>query len=153
MVFYYLSCCMKSNKAIPYIIIILLAVVALAIKRCNQSPGGNTTRQKKKEVVDDNAYAGRGLNRNPAHVNYSKHARCRMGCRHIDETEVMEILHDGKVNYSKSELDATPCKKKYAVEGYSHDKQHLRIIFAPCNEEVTVVTCIDLDSEWDCNCE
>jgi len=142
---------MNLKKAFPYIVLILLAILVLAIKRCN--PPGNNTNRKKKEIVDDNSYSGRGLNRNPSHVNYSKHARCRMGCRHIDETEVMEILHDGKVNYKKSELDAADCRKRYAVEGYSHDKQHLRIIFAPCDNEVTVVTCIDLDNDYACDCD
>lgn len=142
---------MNLKKAFPYIVLVLLAVLVLAIKRCN--PSASNTNRKKREIVDDNNYSGRGLNRNPSHVNYSKHARCRMGCRHIDETEVMEILHDGKVNYKKSELDAADCKKRYAVEGYSHDKQHLRIIFAPCADEVTVVTCIDLDNDYACDCD
>jgi len=142
---------MNLKKAFPYIVLILLAVLVMIIKRCN--PPGNNTNRKKKEVVDENNYSGRGLNRNPSHVNYSKHARCRMGCRHIDETEVMEILHDGKVNYKKSELNAADCRKRYAVEGYSHDNQHLRIIFAPCDNEVTVVTCIDLDNDYACDCD
>jgi len=142
---------MNSKKAFPYIVLVLLAIAALAVKRCN--PSTSDTGRKKKEVVDENNYQGRGLNRNPSHVNYSKHARCRMGCRHIDESEVMEILHDGKVNYKKSELNAADCKKRYAVEGYSHDNQHLRIIFAPCANEVTVVTCIDLDNDYACDCD
>ncbi len=40
----------------------------------------------------------------------------------------------------------------YALEGYSNDKQHLRIIFAPEKERMVVVTCIDLDKEWQCDC-
>lgn len=142
---------MNLKKAFPYIVLILLAVLVLIVKRCN--PPGNNTNRKKKEVVDENNYSGRGLNRNPSHVNYSKHARCRMGCRHIDESEVMEILHDGKVNYKKSELNAADCRKRYAVEGYSHDNQHLRIIFAPCDNEIMVVTCIDLDNDYACDCD
>ena len=76
-----------------------------------------------------------------------------MDCRHVTESEVKEMLTDGKINYNKSELQASDCNKKYAVEGYSKDNQHLRIIFAPCNTEVTVVTVIDLDKEWECHCE
>ncbi|WP_207632623.1 DUF4258 domain-containing protein [Foetidibacter luteolus] len=144
---------MNFKKAFPYIVLLLLAIAVVAIKRCNQPDTQDTTtpKPKKKETADNN-YQQRGLNRNPSHINYSKHARCRMGCRHIDEKEVMEILKDGKINYRKSELDGAECRKKYAVEGYSHDNQHLRIIFAPCNDEVTVVTCIDLENEFDCDC-
>ncbi|MFL9483557.1 DUF4258 domain-containing protein [Chitinophagaceae bacterium LWZ2-11] len=93
-----------------------------------------------------------GFDRNPAHIRYSKHAKCRMDCRHINETEIAEILHTGTINYKKSELDGEVCRRKYAVEGYSKERQHLRIIFAPCNTEMTVVTVIDLGVEWQCDC-
>ena len=79
--------------------------------------------------------------------------RCRMACRHIDESEVEQILQEGKINYTKSELDGADCKKKYAVEGLTRDKQKVRIIFAPCSDEVTVVTVIDIGKEWPCDCE
>ena len=72
------------------------------------------------------------LNRNPAQIIYTKHARCRMSCRHINQTEVMEILKDGEINYRKSELNNKDCYKKFAVEGFTKEHQHLRIIFAPC---------------------
>lgn len=75
-----------------------------------------------------------------------------MGCRHIDEQEIIEILRSGSINYRKSDLKGDDCHKKYAVEGYYHDKQHLRVIFAPCADEITVVTCIDLGTEWSCDC-
>ncbi len=45
------------------------------------------------------------------------------------------------------------CNKKYAVEGCSKDNQHLRIVFAPCGDEVTVVTCIDIAQDWSCDCK
>jgi len=133
------------KKALPFIILFVLAVIALAVKQCNNNDTG--IQQNK------TSYAKRGLNRNPSHINYSKHARCRMACRHIDETEVQQILKDGKINYSKSELNGEDCKKKYAVEGNTKDEQRVRIIFAPCADEVTVVTVIDLGKEWECNCE
>src|SRR5450631_1935067 len=61
---------------------------------------------------------------------FTKHARCRMDCRHITEHEIHEILDGGTINYSKSEPDARP-EPKYAVEGYTAEQQHLRIIIAP----------------------
>lgn len=130
----------------PWIVLLLMAVALYFIKR-NQSAN---------EPATNTAKAGgdtRGLNRNPSQINYSKHARCRMGCRHIDESEVKQILSDGKINYTKSDLKGDECHKKYAVEGMSHDNQKLRIIFAPCQTEVTVVTVIDIGKEWDCNCD
>ena len=93
------------------------------------------------------------LDRNPSQIHYSKHARCRMSCRHIDQSEVKEILTKGEINYSKSDLNEDACHKRYALEGYSHDNQELRIIVAECNDELTVITVIDLGREWPCACE
>lgn len=76
-----------------------------------------------------------------------------MECRHITEAEVKQIIEEGKVNYKKSNLQKPDCQKRYAVEGVSKDNQHLRIIAVPCNSELTIVTCIDIDTEWQCNCE
>ena len=81
----------------------------------------------------------------------TKHARCRMDCRHITIKEIHEILDDGTINYSKSEPDAHP-DPKYALEGYTEEKQHLRIIIAPENDKLIVVTCIELGVEWQCDC-
>lgn len=133
------------KKALPIILLIALALLALYLNNRDQQ----TTTDNNTEAE----YNGRGFNRHPAKINYSKHARCRMNCRHIDETEVRDIIEHGKINYSKSELKGDDCHKKYAVEGYSKDNQHLRIIAAPCNDEETIVTVIDLGKEWVCDCE
>lgn len=74
-----------------------------------------------------------------------------MDCRHIDETEVKEILQKGTINYSKSQLNAKP-DPKYALEGQTHDGQQVRIIFAPSNKGMVVITVIDLKEEWQCAC-
>ena len=113
--------------------IILVVCVVWLIQACRQSEGN--------------------LNRHPSAIHYSNHARCRMECRHIDENEVTEILHDGTINYNKSELDSADCRKRYALEGYSHNSQHLRIILASCNNIVTIITVIDLGTEWPCDCK
>lgn len=105
-----------------------------------KQPATNTDEQKADE-----------LNRSTSSFIYTKHARCRMDCRHIDESEVKEILQKGTINYAKSQYQNTD-NPKYAVEGWSHDKQHLRIVFAPTEEAVVVVTCIDLENEFECHC-
>lgn len=76
-----------------------------------------------------------------------------MDCRQISEKEIEAILHNGTINYKKSSLQVADCQKKYALEGITDDQQRVRIIFAPCADEVTVVTCIDLGKEWVCNCQ
>jgi hypothetical protein len=92
-----------------------------------------------------------GFNRRTSHIFYSKHARCRMECRHINEEEIKEILEEGTVNYSKIEDDGRG--KTYPLEGVTHEHQHLRVVFAPKDDGLLVVTCIDLDTEWPCDCK
>lgn len=73
-----------------------------------------------------------------------------MDCRQIDESEVQDILKNGKVNKSKSELSLD--NPRYALEGRTEDGQQVRIVFAKDKETLIVVTCIDLKKEWRCNC-
>ncbi|MCX6197594.1 MAG: DUF4258 domain-containing protein [Bacteroidetes bacterium] len=83
---------------------------------------------------------------------YTKHARCRMQCRHIDAQEIEEIISTNNINQRKSKPNDTPCPS-YAYEGYSHDHQHLRIVIAKCDNAWKVVTCIDLENEFECDCK
>ena len=63
-----------------------------------------------------------------------------------------EILQSGNINFNKVENDARG--KTYPLEGTTHDKQRVRIVFAPKpNGEMVVVTCIDLDTDWSCDCK
>jgi hypothetical protein len=91
------------------------------------------------------------INRDESRIFYTKHARCRMDCRHITDNEIREILHRGVINYGKSEPQAHP-DPKYALEGYTQEGQHLRIIFAPVSKGLLVITCIELGVEWSCHC-
>ena len=75
-----------------------------------------------------------------------------MDCRMIDVSEVEEILLKGSINYQKSDLRSMP-DPKYALEGNTHDGQHVRIVFANSPRGPVVVTVIDLDKEWSCNCK
>ncbi len=92
-----------------------------------------------------------GFTRNSSRIIFTKHAKCRMGCRMIDDSEVREILQKGEINYEKSDLSAKP-DPRYALEGVTHDDQHVRIIFAESRRGTVVITVIDLEKEWHCNC-
>ena len=86
-----------------------------------------------------------------AELVFTKHARCRMDCRHITAMEIHEVLDNGTINYNKSEPDSRP-DPKYAVEGYTAEQQHLRIIVAPENAKLIIITCMELGVEWSCHC-
>jgi hypothetical protein len=86
---------------------------------------------------------------NPSLV-FSKHARCRMACRHVDEEEIKELLKSGTINERKIEKSSRGTT--YPIEGISRDGQLLRVVVAPHNEKIVVVTVIDLRQEWSCDC-
>jgi hypothetical protein len=141
------------RKAMPYLFIFLLLLILVVVKKCKN----NNTPQPEPKTIKDNrdpssdVNRDRGFDRRESYLEYSNHARCRMECRHITQEEVKQIMQDGKINYSKSDLQNARCPR-YAIEGVTKDNQDVRIIFAQCNESTTVVTVIDLDREWSCDC-
>ncbi|MEQ1797630.1 MAG: DUF4258 domain-containing protein [Lacibacter sp.] len=148
------------KKALPYILLIVLLLAAVMIRRCNK-PANTTDNQKEKKKTEDvrnptepktdNEKSNLDVFRDPeSDFYFTKHARCRMKCRHITQEEVKEVVRKAEVNYKKSELDAVQ-GPKYALEGYtSRDRQHVRIIVAPKQRHLTIVTVIDLDEDWEC---
>jgi Domain of unknown function (DUF4258) len=141
------------KKLIPYLLLLVLFVVAFYVKQYREQ--GNTipdlptsTRDKPTSADSRNAL---DVFRDPdAEYYFTKHARCRMECRRITQKEVKEIVRKANVNYRKSDLKAAE-GPKYALEGItSRDKQHVRIIVAPKQRHLSIVTVIDLDKEWDC---
>lgn len=131
------------KKYLPFIALLAAALLLFWVKK----------NQRGKQVhipVDITQPAADPVNRNSSDIVYSKHARCRMDCRHIDETEVKEILKTGAINYDK--IEESDRGKSYPLEGVTHDDQHVRIVFAPHGNELVVVTVIDLDKEWQCDC-
>lgn len=131
-----------------------MLVVFLVLKsRERQYKASEQTNQQESRKGKTNSSSESNLDffRDPeAEYYFTKHARCRMECRHITQMEVKEIVRKAEVNYNKSELDA-PKGPTYALEGYtSKDKQHVRIIVAPKQRHLSIVTVIDLDEDWEC---
>ena len=144
----------KLTKSLSLIIVIVLAIILLVVRRCresNEPVNQTTTKTTDKRAPSSAVNRDRGFDRRVSYLQYSKHAKCRMNCRHITQEEVKDIMQDGKINYSKSDLQNARCPR-YAVEGVTKDNQDVRIIFAQCNENTTVVTVIDLDKNWSCDC-
>lgn len=142
------------KKLIPYILLLILFIVALFVKRYRDqdNPTPNPTSiTKEKRSTSTEGKNSLDVFRDPdAEYFFTKHARCRMDCRSITQKEVKEIVRKAEVNYNKSDLDAVQ-GPKYALEGYtSMDRQHVRIIVAPKQKHLSIVTVIDLDKEWEC---
>lgn len=141
-----------NKKWYPYILIIILLLVLVIVKLVKKEPlinPGNKTTTTKDPASSVNR--DRGFDRRISYLKYSPHAKCRMQCRHITQTEVEDIMKEGEINYSKSDLQNTRCPR-YAVEGITNDNQRVRIVYAQCNESTTVVTVIDLQTDFECHC-
>lgn len=82
---------------------------------------------------------------------YTKHAICRMDCRNVSEIEVIEIITANRINIKKSDYKDKPCPT-IAYEGRSSDGQLLRIVVADCEPRDKVVTVIDLETDFKCDC-
>ena len=147
------------KKYLPYILLIAAALLLFFIKK-NQR--GEKIQDTKTEQTDnritvpavlpgENAEEVEGFNRKTSNLIFSKHAKCRMQCRNIDESEIREILKTGIINHKKIQSDKRGMT--YPVEGFTHDRQHVRIVFAPKADALVVVTVIDLDTEWKCDCK
>ena len=90
--------------------------------------------------------------RDTSHLIFTKHAKCRMDCRHIDRSEVKEVIEKGKLNNQKSGRSRKN-DQTYALEGWTADNQHVRIIVTPEKNGLLVITVIDLGNDWACNCD
>ncbi len=131
------------KKYAPYIVLLIAALLLFFVKR-NQH-GGNTSQN-----LEITANTSEGFSRRPDNIIYTQHSRCRMGCRHITEEEVKDILENGKVVTSKIEEDARG--KTYPIDGKTKGDKLVRIVVAPRKKDLVIVTVIDLDTDWPCDC-
>ena len=143
-----------NRKWYPLILIAVLGVAVFFIKQCGQSgvkkPDVTNNDNKRKDPASD-VNRNRGFDRRISYIEYTEHAKCRMQCRKISQAEVEEIMQDGTINYKKTDVNARPCPA-YALEGVTKDKQFVRIVFGQCDLKTKVITVIDLNTDWSCDC-
>jgi hypothetical protein len=134
---------MKKNypKSRIAIIVLITCTILFFLKQSGNNLIGNTSSQNKQHsiLLSDK-------------LIYTRHAKCRMDCRHISEAEIKEVIIEGHIKEQKSNANHKPCPT-IAIEDYTKTNKNLRIVFAKCEDGVTkVVTCIELDKEFNCNC-
>jgi hypothetical protein len=132
---------MNQKKSV-FIFLLIMALAILFINKWkglqNQSDLTHTVRQ-------------RGFDRRISTLEYTQHARCRMDCRHISQNDINDIMRNGEINYAKTNVNDSPCPT-YALQGLTNDGQRLRVIFAQCETRTKVVTCYDLEKDFECHC-
>ncbi len=136
------------KKAAPYLALVLLALLVIFLKRWKGKDDNLPSTKRETGVTKKR---DRGFDRTLSYIEYTAHAKCRMKCRHISQEDIEDIMRSGEINYSKSEVNQSPCPV-YAVQGYAHDREHLRVIFGQCNEKTKVITCYNLDQDFECHC-
>lgn len=138
----------RKNRASLILLVVMLLLYFLFFRKNNNN--GNASRDDQYTTTSKSDKRQKKFRQHA--VYYTKHALCRMDCRQIDSSEVREILADGEINYAKSDLKSSPCPK-YALEGITHDKQRVRVIVGDCDSRASIVTVIDLDHEFECDCK
>ena len=82
-----------------------MAIAIIAIKGIK---GKNAPAPRPKTTTTDEPASkinrDRGFDRRISFIKYSKHATCRMKCRHITQAEVEQIMKDGAINFSRNLL-------------------------------------------------
>ena len=134
-----------NKKLLPFLLLVIMAMAVFWLQQRAGRPPATRRNDSPATINRD-----RGFARQVADLVYSKHARCRMNCRQISESDIKDIMRTGNINYQKSDLDKR-CPV-YAVQGTTNDGEHLRVIFAQCHEKTTVVTCYHTDKEFECYC-
>ena len=124
---------MRKSRATLSMIFVLLLLFVFIYKRWQEPV--------RKEAFD----------RTPSHLYYTRHALCRMDCREISKEDINEIMRKGIINFNKSNRRDRPCPT-FALQGETSDGEKLRVIFAQCNDETKVVTCYNLEEDFDCHC-
>ena len=74
-----------------------------------------------------------------------------MDCRFISKEDIREIMQKGIINFNKSDRNDKPCPT-FALQGETEDGEKLRVIFAQCDDETKVVTCYNLNEDFECHC-
>ena len=124
---------MKSRRATYSLIFVLILLFVFIYKRWHEP------------------FPREAFDRHPSHLYYTKHALCRMDCRHISKEEINEIMEKGIINFNKSDRRDRPCPT-FALQGETNGGEKLRVVFAQCNDETKVVTCYNLEEDFECHC-
>lgn len=84
-------------------------------------------------------------------LDVTRHGSCRMSCRGVDDAEIRDVILHGELDPERTREDG-PCTS-YALHGRGTDGARLRVVVAGCDDVTRLVTVVDLDRDWPCDCE
>lgn len=130
------------SKSAGFVFLIILALAVIFVSKWKGV----------EEIADpQTSVRKRGFDRRVSTLEYTQHALCRMNCRKISKSDIQDIMLSGEINYAKTDVNDKPCPT-YALQGYTNDGQRIRVIFAQCQTKTKVVTCYDLEKDFECHC-
>ncbi len=138
---------MILKRYAPLVVLVLAAALFWFVQTHKRGSSG-TDRVTISAAAPD---MSEGFNRHPVNITYTKHAKCRAACRHISEEEIREILENGRLK--KERVEETRMGFTYPLEGKTSDDKFVRIVVAPKKNDIVIVTVIDLDKDWPCDCK
>lgn len=127
---------MKNNNLLK-LLIVLTILSSFTWVGC-QNPSENSIKNNKESFRDKP-------------VQFTKHARCLMVCKHLSEREIEKLISNGKINSKECFPKDKPCPT-YAVEGLTNDSQNVRVVVGECAGTTRVITVINLAKDYQCNC-
>jgi len=83
-------------------------------------------------------------------LEYTEHGACRMDCRFISKSEVLETLTSGRINNRKSMPNLLPCPKYVVDARVGEQGKNVQGVFSACPSVTRVVTVIDKDTNHPC---
>ncbi len=161
-----------SAKQIVVGVLGIIAIIMGLFKNADtENVGENNSNKENQEIVDFNSNSDKETDTNkPGQVTdntdagnqrltydgkdliLTRHAKCRMNCREISKAEVKEVIREGVENKRKSNPNDSRCPT-IALEDWTEDGQRVRIIVADCDNVAKLVTVIDLENEYQCDCK
>ena len=133
-------------------IIFLIFGITILLFSCNDNKIDSKNENKGADIPARKNFTDKDLRYEGKSVKLTKHGICRMDCRKIDAFEIQEVINNGEINKRKSKPNSKPCPT-IAYEGKTSDGQLARVIVGTCENDIKIVTVIDLDTDWKCNCK
>jgi hypothetical protein len=137
-----------KNKRIPLLSLVGILFVTVLLRELTSPDVSSfaTPQGSQKKHVHEQEHA------QISRIEYTRHARCRMGCRRISEKEIFEVLSSGQKNIKKSNPQANPCPVT-TLEGKTSDEQTVRVVYGQCGDVRKIITVIDLKNDFPCDCD
>ena len=90
------------------------------------------------------------LQKHPLQI--SLQGACQLSCLDLSEDIIRELLINGDVNFSESQVHDAKCPV-YAIDGSDYPGGELRVFFEQCDSITVMASALYLDNPHNCGCD